>query len=46
MVVFYHPDLSDSVIKLSAEESRHCVKALRHREGDIVEITDGTGRMA
>ena len=46
MVVFYHPDLSDSVIKLSAEESRHCVKALRHKEGDIVEITDGHGRMA
>ena len=46
MVVFYHPDLSDSVIKLSAEESRHCVKALRHKEGDIVAITDGQGRMA
>lgn len=46
MVVFYHPDLSDSVIKLSAEESRHCVKALRYREGDIVAITDGQGRMA
>ena len=46
MVVFYHPDLSDSVVKLSAEESRHCVKALRHKEGDLVEITDGCGRMA
>lgn len=46
MVVFYHPDLSDSVITLSNEESRHCVKALRHREGDEVAVTDGTGRMA
>lgn len=46
MVVFFHQDLSNSIITLSNEESRHCVKALRHKEGDTVEITDGKGRMA
>ena len=30
---------------LSEEESRHCVKVLRHRAGDIVHVTDGAGRL-
>ncbi|MBO7618267.1 MAG: 16S rRNA (uracil(1498)-N(3))-methyltransferase [Bacteroidales bacterium] len=43
---FYHPDLSQPTIKLSAEESEHCCRALRHREGDEVFLTDGHGREA
>ena len=29
--------------KLSEEESAHCVKVLRHREGDVVNVADGNG---
>lgn len=46
MFVFYHPELEKDTITLSAEESRHCVKALRHRPGDTVLLTDGCGTMA
>ncbi len=40
---YYHPDLSTAVVTLSAEESEHCVRALRHRAGDQVLLTDGKG---
>lgn len=43
---FYHPDFSQSVLTLSAEESEHCVRALRHRAGDQVLLTDGKGHVA
>lgn len=46
MFVFYHPDIENDTITLSAEESRHCVKALRHRVGDKILLTDGRGVMA
>ena len=31
--------------QLSEEESRHCVKVMRHREGDEVYVTDGRGAL-
>ena len=43
---YYHPDLSSPVVTLSAEESEHCVRALRHRAGDQVLLTDGKGLVA
>lgn len=43
---FYHPDLAQNVITLSREESEHCVRALRHRAGDRVLLTDGLGHEA
>lgn len=46
MFVFYHPDLENNNIVLQPEESRHCIKALRHREGDRIFLTDGAGEMA
>lgn len=30
-------------VKLCPEESLHCVKVMRHREGDTIVVTDGTG---
>ncbi|HXB41308.1 MAG TPA: 16S rRNA (uracil(1498)-N(3))-methyltransferase [Bacteroidia bacterium] len=30
-------------ILLSAEESRHCIKVLRHNAGDVINIIDGKG---
>lgn len=43
---YFHPDLTSSVVTLSAEESEHCVRALRHRAGDEVWLTDGKGHIA
>lgn len=43
---FYHPDLTQNVVTLSREESEHCVRALRHRAGDKVLLTDGLGHEA
>lgn len=43
---FYHPDLTQPVVTMSPEESEHCVRALRHRAGDQVLLTDGKGQVA
>ena len=43
MNLFYQPQLPDGVFYLDAEESRHCVKALRKKPGDSINITDGKG---
>lgn len=40
---FYCPDLTNPVATLSAEESEHCCRALRHRAGDEILLTDGKG---
>ena len=42
MIQFYAPHLSSDPI-LSPEESHHCVKVLRKREGDTIFVTDGRG---
>jgi 16S rRNA (uracil1498-N3)-methyltransferase len=41
--LFYQPELSNGVTRLDPEESRHCVKVLRKRNGDPINITDGQG---
>ncbi len=43
MILFYQPELSQGVTYLSEEESKHCIKVLRKREGDRITITDGLG---
>ena len=43
---YYHPDLTASVVTLSKEESEHCVRALRHHNGDQILLTDGKGNVA
>ena len=42
MHVFYAPDISQKPV-LPEDESLHCVKVLRLKEGDIITITDGKG---
>lgn len=45
MHVFYHPEslsVSQKIV-LSKEESQHCVRVLRHREGDAVFVVNGFG---
>ncbi|MDE5877420.1 MAG: 16S rRNA (uracil(1498)-N(3))-methyltransferase [Muribaculaceae bacterium] len=42
MIQFYAPDL-EHTLTLPADESAHCVRVLRKKEGDIITVTDGTG---
>ena len=44
MVVFYSPNVLETNA-LTEEESYHCTKVLRMREGDVVQVTDGKGNM-
>ena len=43
MFIFYQPNIQQGVNELDREESRHCVKVLRKKEGDSIRITDGKG---
>lgn len=43
MTIFYQPSVTEGIQELDAEESRHCVKVLRKRPGDLIAITDGKG---
>ena len=45
MELFYSNDIDGSVCRLDADESGHCVKVLRHREGDSINVIDGEGNM-
>lgn len=43
MNLFFQPGIQENIHHLNPEESRHCVKSLRRRKGDIIDITDGRG---
>ncbi len=45
MQLFYQPDISenDKQVIFPKEESRHIVKVLRKKEGDILNVTNGSG---
>ena len=45
MHIFYTPDLmfSDETYQLSEEESKHCARVLRLKNGDKVNLVDGIG---
>ena len=43
MNLFYQPGLADGHLYLDADESRHCLKVLRKRAGDVIRVTDGQG---
>lgn len=40
--IFYHPDIANSQ-QLPEQESQHCVKVLRMKEGDELTVVDGCG---
>lgn len=42
MIQFYSPDI-ESTLVLPAEESLHCSRVLRKKEGDEIFVTDGKG---
>ncbi|MBR1868460.1 MAG: 16S rRNA (uracil(1498)-N(3))-methyltransferase [Bacteroidales bacterium] len=45
MELFFCPDPADGFCRLDEEESAHCVRVLRHREGDMLDIIDGCGSL-
>lgn len=45
MELFFSKDIDGSVCRLDADESAHCVKVLRHREGDDIHVIDGEGTL-
>ena len=45
MELFFCPYPADGFCRLDEEESAHCVRVLRHREGDLLDIIDGRGSL-
>ena len=45
MHYFFSTNIFNNTIILSKEESRHCIGALRHKEGDCIHIVDGLGNL-
>lgn len=45
MELFYAKNISEGGRVLDADESRHCVKVLRHRRGDTIHVVDGHGML-
>lgn len=43
MTLFYQPRIKEGERILDPDESRHCVKVLRHKAGDALNLTDGFG---
>ncbi|RZK70946.1 MAG: 16S rRNA (uracil(1498)-N(3))-methyltransferase, partial [Pedobacter sp.] len=43
MHLFYTPDINANIYTLSEEESNHCNKVLRLKQGDTVNLIDGVG---
>ncbi len=44
MELFYAPEISIHTT-LGPDESRHCIKVLRHKKDDIIHLIDGSGRL-
>lgn len=45
MEIFWAEDIAGGICRLGEEESAHCVRVLRHRAGDRINIIDGHGTM-
>ena len=45
MEIFYSRTISGNICRLDEEESAHCVRVLRHREGDEIYVIDGEGTL-
>ena len=45
MEIFYSDSFSGDTLVLNQEESGHCIKVLRHREGDAISVIDGEGAL-
>lgn len=45
MRLFYTDRIDYGIVTLNEEESRHCVKVMRLRPGDAIDVTDGQGTL-
>lgn len=45
MELFYAYEIAGSTVVLSQEESQHCVRVMRHRAGDEIDVIDGEGTL-
>ena len=45
MELFFSDDIQDAQVRLDPDESAHCVRVLRHREGDEIFVIDGRGTL-
>lgn len=45
MEIFWTEDIAGGICRLGEEESAHCVRVLRYRAGDRINIIDGHGTM-
>ena len=45
MHFFYTPNLNENTYTFSKEESRHCIKVLRKKIGDKINLVDGKGTL-
>ena len=45
MELFFSRDIDGKICRLDQDESTHCVKVLRHREGDEIHVIDGEGTL-
>jgi 16S rRNA (uracil1498-N3)-methyltransferase len=43
MNIFYTPDISSHNYTLTETESKHCIRVLRHKQGDLLILVDGAG---
>ena len=46
MILFYTSEIINNKALLTEDEFQHCCKVLRHKEGDIIQITNGQGIFA
>ena len=45
MELFYSRDIAGGICRLDQDESGHCIKVLRHRSGDEINVIDGCGAL-
>ncbi len=45
MHLFYCPDITEGNYTLNEDESKHCIRVLRLKIGDVIYLTDGTGNL-
>lgn len=43
MNIFFTPDITGNQYTLTEEESKHCIRVLRHSKGDMLTLVDGVG---
>jgi len=43
--LFYSTDVKSELINISGDEAHHAVNVMRHKEGDILYVTDGLGNI-